>query len=99
MLSGLVDHVAVAAMVATLVALMLEWFPGLATWWEGTFSPAQKRGIMSAIVAIICIAVVGINCSRGQTCPTDWLGFVFQVFVVIILGGGAQQGIFRLIKR
>lgn len=98
MLDGLVDHVAIAGLVATAVMLLLEWFPGLATWWA-KFSEAQKKGIMAAIVAIISVAVVGINCGRGGTCPADWWGFIAQVVVVIILGGGAQQGMFRLVKR
>ena len=44
------ENMSVAAIVATIVSLLLEWFPGLNTWWDG-FTEAQKRGIMAAIVA------------------------------------------------
>lgn len=92
------ENVSVAAIVATVVSLLLEWFPGLRAWWE-QFAAAQKRGIIAAVVAIISIAVAGINCAAYQTCPADWLRFVLEVFLVFLGAAAAQQGAYALFKR
>lgn len=98
-MDGLIDVVAVAATLQIGLGLLLEWFPGLSTWWMGTFTDAQKKGIMAALVVVISVAVVGIQCGRGGACPVDWLDFVWKLIFVVVLSGGAQQGAFRLYKR
>lgn len=92
------ENVSVAALVAVLVSLVLEWFPAVRGWWDG-FSSAQKQGIMAGIVAVISIAVLGINCAAYQTCPADWLVAVRDVFLVFIAAAAGQQGVHLLTKR
>jgi hypothetical protein len=92
------NNVGLAAIVAVVVSLVLEWFPGLSTWWD-TYSAAQKRGIMAAIVAAISIAALGINCAYYGTCPADWLAAVRDVVLVFIAAAAGSQGVHLLSKR
>ena len=92
------ENVSVAAVVAVVVSLLLEWFPGLNGWWE-RFTAAQKRGLMAAVVAVISLAVAGVNCAAYETCPADWLRFVVEVFLVFLGSAAAQQGVYALAKR
>ena len=92
------ENVSVAALVAAVVSLLLEWFPKLNTWWE-RFKAAQKRGIMAGVVAVISVAVAGVNCAAYGTCPADWLRFVVEVFLVFVGAAAAQQGVYALAKR
>lgn len=92
------ENVSVAAVVAVAVSLLLEWFPGLNGWWE-RFTSSQKRGMMAALVAIISLAVAGVNCAAYKTCPADWLRFVLEVFLVFLGSAAAQQGVYALAKR
>ena len=55
------ENVTIAAIVATVVSLLLEWFPGLKTWWE-KFTPVQKQRLMALIVAIVSVVIVLGNC-------------------------------------
>ena len=84
------ENVSVAAVVAVVVSLLLEWFPGLNGWWE-RFTAAQKRGLMAAVVAVISLAVAGVNCAAYETCPADWLRFVVEVFLVFLGSAAAQR--------
>lgn len=94
------ENMSVAAIVATIVSLLLEWFPGrLSTWWDG-FTEAQKRGIIAAIVAVVSIAVVAGNCyGRGQSCPADWVAFLQEVLMAFLAAATVSQGIHLLSKR
>lgn len=93
------ENMSIAAVVATIVSLLLEWFPGLNTWWDG-FTEAQKRGIMAAIVAGVSIAVVAGNCyGRGQSCPADWVAFLQEVLMAFLAAATVNQGIHLLSKR
>lgn len=91
-------NISLAALVAVVVSLLLEWFPGLSAWWDG-FSASQKRGIMAAAVGAISLAVTGINCAYYGTCPADWLATVRDVFLVFIAAAAGQQGVHLLSKR
>ncbi len=93
-----IENVSIAALVAVVVSLLLEWFPGLNTWWE-KFTAAQKRGMMAAAVALISIGVAGVNCAAYQVCPADWLVFVRDVFLVFVAAAAGQQGVYALLKR
>lgn len=92
------SSISLAALVAVVVSLLLEWFPGLSTWWDG-FSASQKRGIMAAAVGAISLAVTGINCAYYGTCPADWLAAVRDVVLVFIAAAAGSQGVHLLSKR
>lgn len=92
------EQITVAALVAVLVSLVLEWFPSLRGWWD-RFSEAQKRGLMAAAVAVISVGVVGVNCAYYQACPADWLVAVRDIVLVFIATAAGQQGVHLLTKR
>lgn len=93
-----IENVSVAALVAVIVSLLLEWFPLLNVWWE-KFTAAQKRGMMAGAVALISIGVAGVNCAAYQVCPADWLVFVRDVIFVFVAAAAGQQGVYALLKR
>ena len=93
------ESMSIAAIVATLIALLLEWFPGLAGWWNG-FSEAQKRGIMAATVALVSIVTVAGNCYVwGEVCPADWMDFLYQTLLAFLAAAAVNQGVHLLTKR
>lgn len=92
------ENMSVAAFVAVIVSLLLEWFPGLKTWWD-KFSEAQKRGMMAGAVAVLSIGLVALNCWRGVVCPEDWWATVWEIVVVFLTAATVQQGVHRLLKR
>lgn len=94
----MIENASIAAIVAVVVSLLLEWFPALNGWWDG-FSSSQKRGIMAAVVGVISLAVVGVNCAAYQTCPADWLATVRDIVLVFIAAAAGQQGTFLLAKK
>jgi len=93
-----IENMSIAAILATVVSLLLEWFPGLRAWWE-EFAAAQKQGMMAGAVAIISLGVVGLNCARGVACPADWWAVVWEVFVAFLAAATVQQGVHLLTKR
>ncbi|MCA9240188.1 MAG: hypothetical protein KDA37_08315 [Planctomycetales bacterium] len=97
MIETTLENASVAAIVAVVLSLLLEWFPGLTVWWE-QFAEGQKRGLMAAAVMLISIAVAGINCAAYEVCPADWLVFVRDVFLVFIAAAAGQQGVYALAK-
>jgi len=98
MFESTMENVSVAALVAVVVSLLLEWFPGSQGWWE-KFSEAQKRGLMAGAVMVISIGVAGVNCAAYGSCPGDWLVLVRDVFLVFIAAAAGQQGVYSLAKR
>lgn len=93
-----VQNVSIAALLAVIVSMLLEWFPWLSTWWE-QFTAAQKRGMMAGAVALISIGVAGVKCAAYQVCPADWIALVRDVFLVFVAAAAGQQGVYSLLKR
>lgn len=93
------ENMSIAAIVATIVALLLEWFPGLRTWWEG-FTSAQRQGIMAGIVAVTSVVVVVGNCYLwGEVCPADWAAFLREILLAFLAAAAVNQGVHLLTKR
>lgn len=93
------ENMSIAAIVAVIVSLLLEWFPGLRAWWDG-FSEAQKRGLMALIVAVVSIVVVLGNCYWwGDTCPADWAAFLREILLAFLAAAAVNQGVHLLTKR
>jgi hypothetical protein len=92
------ENASIAAIVATVISLLLEWFPRVRTWWEKFTSP-QKQGMMAGVVALISLAVVGVNCARGLSCPADWWAVLANIFLTFLAAAAVQQGVHQLTKR
>lgn len=92
------ETMSIATIVAVLISLFVEWSPGISDWWE-KFTDAQKRGIMALAVAVVTVAVAGVNCAWRDVCPADWLTFLRDLFLAFIVAATANQGIHLLTKR
>lgn len=92
------ENVALAAIVAAIISLLLEWFPGLRVWWEG-FDSSQKRGLMALAVALVALITTGIQCLYYDQCPADWLKVMLDLFLAFIAAAAGSQGVHQLTKR
>lgn len=93
------ENMSIAAVVAVLISLMLEWFPGLKAWWE-KYSEAQKRGLMALAVAVVSVAVVLGNCYWwGEVCPESWVVFLRDTLLTFLAAASVQQGVHLLTKK
>ena len=87
-----------AVVFASLLALALEWFPGLAGWWQ-TLTPARRATLNAFGVAIISIVAMLIGCRRGTDCPADVWGAIGSFLLTALLALGANQGVYRTVRR
>ena len=93
------ENVTIAAIVATIISLLLEWFPGLKMWWE-KYTGAQKQGIMALIVALVSVVTVVGNCYWwGEICPENWAIFLREVLLAFLAAAAVNQGVHLLTKR
>ena len=89
----------IATIVAVLISMVLEWFPGLKARWD-KFSDSQKRGIMGVTVAVVSAVVVLGNCYWwGDVCPEKWTATLMEIFIAFLVAAGVQQGVHRLAKK
>ena len=87
-----------AVVFASLLALLLEWLPGLAGWWQA-LTPARRTTINAFGVAIISIVAMLIGCRRGTACPADVWGAIGSFLLTALLALGANQGVYRAVRR
>lgn len=87
-----------ALVFSALLALGLEWFPGLSGWWE-KLTPARKTTINAFGVALIAIASMLISCQRGNECPADVWGAVSGFLLTALLSLGVNQATYQAVKR
>lgn len=93
------ENVSIAAGVAVLVSLLLEWFPALKARWD-QFTEGQKRGMMAAAVMLISLVVILGNCYWwGEVCPEQWVVTLRELFLTFLAAASVQQGVHRLLKR
>lgn len=97
-MQALISNAEIAAVIAAIISLLVEWFPGLRQAWE-RLTPAQKQGIMAFLVMLVSIAAVITQCSRGGECPADWLAFLVQVLITFLAAAAANQAVHLLTKR
>ena len=87
-----------AYLLAGLVAVLFDWFPGLMTWF-GNLSELKKRQFMGVLLGVIVLLIFGGSCwgifTSGFTC--DKLGFasLVQVYLIAV---GVNQGLHLLTK-
>lgn len=87
-----------AVVFASLLALALEWLPGLAGWWQ-MLTPARRTTLNAFGVAIISIVAMLIGCWRGTACPADVWGAIGGFLLTALLSLGANQGVYRAVRR
>ncbi len=87
-----------ALIFSALLALILEWFPGVSAWWE-VLTPARRTTLNAFGVALISIAVMLLSCYRGNQCPADVWAAVGDFLLVALLSLGVNQGVHLATKR
>lgn len=87
-----------ALIFAALLALLLEWLPGVSAWWQG-LTPARRTTLNAFGVALISIVVMLLSCYRGNECPADVWGAVGDFLLVALLSLGVNQGVHLATKR
>ena len=87
-----------ALVFAALLALLLEWAPGISAWWQA-LTPAKRTALNAFGVALIAIASMWIGCARGTSCPADPWDAAFEFLLVALLSLAANQGTYMAAKR
>ena len=87
-----------AMLFAALLALLLEWFPKLKTWWE-SLSAAKKTTLNALGVAVISILAMMIPCWRGGECPADPLDAAWKFLLTALLALAANQATYQAVKK
>ena len=88
-----------AVIAAALLSIVLEWFPGVASWFAG-LTPARRAGINALLVALISVVAVLGNCYWwGDVCPEKWTATLMEIFIAFLVAAGVQQGVHRLAKK
>jgi pilus assembly protein Flp/PilA len=87
-----------AYLLAGLVAILFDWFPGLTTWF-GNLSELKKRQFMGLLLALIVGVIFGGACyglfSTGFSCDATGAAAVIQVWLIAV---GINQGLHLLTK-
>lgn len=82
---------------AGLLAIAFDWFPGLQDWFS-TLSELKKRQVMGLTLALIVLALYGLGCAGvigGQTCDQAQFVQLAQIWFVAV---GINQGVHQLTK-
>lgn len=88
-----------AVIAAALLSVLLEWSPGLSTWWHG-LTPARRAGLNALFVALISVvAVLGKCYLWSDVCPTDVWAAVWEIIVVALLSAAGNQAVHAMTKR
>jgi|GEM_PF-5559990 len=86
-----------AYVLAGLVAILFDWFPGLAAWYDA-LSELKKRQVMAGLLVLILAATFGLGCAgilAGQTCDRAQVAQYMQIFLLM---AGINQGAHLLFK-
>ena len=88
-----------ALIFSALLSLLLEWLPGLRTWFEA-LTPAKKATVNALGVALVAtVSVLGACYWWGDTCPESTWQTIGNIFLMALLGIGTNQGVHLLTKR
>lgn len=89
-----------AAVVAAVLAFMLEWFPGVAEKWK-VLNSAKKAYLVTFGILVISIGFQLGGCFVwGNSCPAEgWWQWVGSLLATLFLAGAANQGTYQLARR
>lgn len=84
----------VALVVAMVISILLDFFPGLNTWWETAFNAKQKLIINALLVLLGSVGVLAYQCYFSSTpvCPV-WETALLQLAMAFLVAGTGQQAI------
>lgn len=96
MFSLLVTPEFLAFLLAGLAAIVFDWFPGLAAWFDG-LSVLKKKQLMAAVLALIVASMYGLGCAGVLTLACTKQQIV-DLVPVWLIAAGINQGIHQLTK-
>lgn len=85
-------------LLAGLLAILFDWFPGLAPWFDG-LSAVHKRQVMAGLLAVLGVGLFAGSCwgwfESGLACAPEHLPELLQVILVAV---GVNQAAHLLAK-
>ena len=85
----------IPAIVATIVALIIELVPQAQTWWNG-YTSRQKQALIAAMVFVVTLSVAGVNTLVYGNAPGDWLQYVIMLALEFVIAASGTQAAHRL---
>ena len=77
------NAIIVQAVVSALLAVALDWMPGLAKWWH-PLPEASKKLYMALMLLISMIALAAIECVFNDRCPVVWTDYILELVGVYL---------------
>lgn len=93
-----VEQVTPALILAAILSIVFEWFPGVSTWWEA-LSSGKKQGLMALGILLISVGSMFYQCRVHAVCPADPVGTIEQLLLVALLAAAANQSVHMLTRR
>ena len=88
----------VSVVLAVLLSVAAEWFPGFRTWWE-ELTAGKKAQIMAVAVLVITVGLAAARCyAYDGVCPANWTQYILDTVAVAFLALGANQGTYLVLK-
>jgi len=88
-----------AVIAAAILSIVLEWFPGVAAWFEALTS-AKKATINALLIAAISAgAVLGQCYLWGDTCPENAWSVAGEILIVLLLASAGNQAVYAMTRR
>lgn len=87
-----------------IASMVMQWIPRLNDWWD-KFTPGQKAGFMTLLMALFSAAIYGISCAGwldglipglGITCDKTGIQMLVRAFFFAMIG---NQTTYSLIKK
>lgn len=83
---------AITAVVAGLIAIILELVPFLKAKWDKQFNSTQKQIVIAGGVLVISLGSAFYSCRYNDQCPVDIEKFVVDLVLTIIVGLTVAKG-------
>lgn len=94
-----IETVTPAVIGAAILSVVLEWFPGVAGWFEG-LSSAKKTTINALLVAVISAgAALGECYLWGDTCPENSWNTFGGILLLLLLAAAGNQTTHAMTRR
>jgi uncharacterized membrane protein len=82
---------------ATVVAVVLDWFPKVREWFD-LFSDSQKKFIMALVLGAVVASIYALGCFEilaNMTCDRAQVTRLVEIYLVSV---GVNQGVHALTK-
>ena len=92
-----VSATALQLMIAALLAILLDWLPGLRAWWH-PLAENQKKVYMSVFLFLSLIGLAFTECYFNNVCPEVWTSYILELAGVYLAGLAVNQGAHAVTK-